>query len=197
MREEYSLRDYHKRNTEPVVCELCGIVFVPEAPGLTVCSLECFNAHEADRPKPKVRTYHIGESRPEPPRPKPPAGPEDDPLDDDELWAARANYWQAMEAKSVGRKNANVRKIERRPLVLTGHGVQLRVDRGTLLVRNGFTHYPQAREEWRLFPGDWRLPSRIILLDTDGSLSLHVIRWLSEQHVPLVMINWRGESVSV
>src|SRR5262249_13777235 len=157
MREEYSLRDYHRSNRrEPVICELCGTVFLPDAPGLTVCSLECFNTHEADRQKPKVRTYHIGESRPEPPKPKPQLGPEDDPLDDDELWAARAKYWQSIEAESPARKNANVRRIERRPLVLTGHGVQLRLDRGTLFVRNGFTHYPQTREEWRLFPGDWR-----------------------------------------
>jgi len=198
MREEYSLRDYHKRNqAEPVICELCGSVFLPDAPGLTVCSLDCYDAHEAGRPKQKVRTYRINESRPEAPRPKPQTRPEDNPLADDELWAARAKYWQGTESRSPARKNANRRTSERRPLVLTGHGVQLRIDRGTLFVRNGFTHYPQAREEWRLFPGDWRVPSRIILLDTDGSLSLHVIKWLSEQGVPLVMIDWQGKAVSV
>jgi CRISPR-associated protein Cas1 len=62
--------------------------------------------------------------------------------------------------------------------VLVGHGVRLRVHQGTLLVQNGFTHYPQKREELRLFLGDRRLPSRIIALDSDGSISLDVIKWL-------------------
>ena len=28
-------------------------------------------------------------------------------------------------------------------LILTGHGVSIRVDTGSLLINNGFTHYPQ------------------------------------------------------
>jgi CRISPR-associated protein Cas1 len=193
MRQEYSARDYHKRNkTEPRACDYCGTLFLPDAPGLLFCSIDCFEAYEAGKTKPKVRTCRLNESRPEPPRPKPNVAKDDSP-GDDELWAARAEYWKGQEKKSTARKRVG----ERKPLILTGHGVQLRVDRGALFVRNGFTHYPQAREEWRLFPGDWRLPSRIILLDTDGSLSLHVITWLSEQGVPLVMINWQGKAVSV
>ena len=57
-----------------------------------------------------------------------------------------------------------VAQLGRKPLELVGHGVRLRVHQGTLLVQNGFTHYPQKREELRLFPGDRRLPSRIIAL---------------------------------
>jgi len=41
------------------------------------------------------------------------------------------------------------------------------------------------------------LPSRIIVLDGSGSLSFDVLSWLSEQNVPLVRINWRGEVVTV
>src|SRR5215470_17586592 len=104
MREEYSLRDYCRGNQfETVICELCGTVFLPDAPGLTVCSFECYEAHQDGRPKPKV-TYRLNESRVEPPRPKPQTGPDDNPLNDDELWAARARYWQAIESKSPGRK---------------------------------------------------------------------------------------------
>jgi CRISPR-associated endonuclease Cas1 len=66
-----------------------------------------------------------------------------------------------------------------------------------LVVRNGFTHYPQERQELRLFPGDRRLPSHIVVLDGDGSISLDVIAWLSRQRVPLVLLDWRGEVVSV
>ena len=35
----------------------------------------------------------------------------------------------------------------------------------SLLVRNGFTHYPQKQETYRYFKGDPDLPPRIIMLD--------------------------------
>jgi CRISPR-associated endonuclease Cas1 len=81
--------------------------------------------------------------------------------------------------------------------VLVGHGVRLRIHQGTLLVQNGFTHYPQKREELRLFPRDRKLPSRIIALDSNGSISLDVIKWISQQHIPLVLLSWQGEVISV
>jgi CRISPR-associated protein Cas1 len=67
----------------------------------------------------------------------------------------------------------------------------------TVSVQNGFTHYPQKREELRLFPGDRWLPSRIVALDSDGSISLHVIKWLSQQRIPLILLSWQGEVISV
>lgn len=83
-------------------------------------------------------------------------------------------------------------------MVLTGHGVRLRVDKGTLLVTGGLTHHPQSRRERRYFPGDPRMPSRIMLIDSpNGSLTLDAIAWLSRQSVQLVMIDWRGQVVSV
>ena len=82
-------------------------------------------------------------------------------------------------------------------MVLAGHGLRLRIHRGSLVVSHGFTHYPQKAREQRFFPGDPKLPSRIILLSVDGSISLDVVRWLSEQHVPLVMLDYRGQVVSV
>ncbi len=115
--------------------------------------------------------------------------------EDDTEWAERATYWGT--AATVGPKRGPQKRRDRLPLILSGHGVSLRVDRGTLLVRNGFTHYPQQREEWRLFPGHWRLPSRIVVLDADGGLSFDVLAWLSAQAIPLIQINWRGETVQV
>ncbi len=53
------------------------------------------------------------------------------------------------------------------------------------------------RLTWRFFQGDWRLPSRIVLLDADGALSLDALSWLSNHRVPLIQINWRGEVVHV
>ena len=66
-----------------------------------------------------------------------------------------------------------------------------------MVVTHGFTHYPQKAREQRFFPGDPKLPSRIILMSADGSISLDVACWLSEQRVPLVLLDYRGYVVSV
>ena len=115
-------------------------------------------------------------------------------LPDDTDWAKRADYWRSR--KSPKPRNHAGRK-DRQPLILSGHGVRLSVDHGALLIQNGFTHYPQKREEWRLFPGDRRLPSRIVILDSSGSLSFDVMTWLSTKDIPLVQINWQGEVVTM
>jgi CRISPR-associated endonuclease Cas1 len=75
--------------------------------------------------------------------------------------------------------------------------VSLRVDAGSLLIRNGFTHYPQERECYRYFRGDLSLPSRIVLLDGNGTISLDVLGWLAEQGVPLIRIDWQGNVQTV
>jgi CRISPR-associated endonuclease Cas1 len=66
-----------------------------------------------------------------------------------------------------------------------------------LLVRDGFTHWPQERTEHRFFKGAADLPSRIVMLDGSGSLSFDVMNWLSEQRIPLIRLDYRGEVVSV
>jgi CRISP-associated protein Cas1 len=120
-------------------------------------------------------------------------------MDEDAAWAQRGRYWEgeAAEQQQAPQRPLRRRKSEPKPLVLNGHGVRLRIHQGSLVVQNGFTHYPQERQELRLFPGDQRLPSRLIMLDSDGSISLDVIKWLSQQGIPLVLLNWQGEVVSV
>ena len=110
-------------------------------------------------------------------------------------WADRCNYW-LKNTPPKSRKFVAKAGV-RQPLILTGHGVSLRVEKGSLLVRDGFTHYPQQRETWRFFPGDWRLPSRIVVVDVDGGLSFAALAWLSEHNIPLIQINWRGEIINV
>lgn len=114
---------------------------------------------------------------------------------DDIAWADRSEFWlQRITPRSRQfLKRAGIAE----PLILTGHGVSLRIDHGSLLVRNGFTHYPQDREEWRFFPGDWRLPSRIVLLDVDGGISFDALAWLASHQIPMVQINWRGEVTNI
>ncbi len=112
-----------------------------------------------------------------------------------DAWAYRSDFWQHEYDTPVTGKLRH-RQL-RRPLILTGHGVRLRVDHGTLLVQDGFTHYPQQRQEHRFFPGDWRTPSRIVLLDCDGGVSFDALAWLSGQQIPLIQINWRGDVLTV
>jgi CRISP-associated protein Cas1 len=113
---------------------------------------------------------------------------------DDTAWAERCGHWLNSPPANV--RPRRYRRQTHEPLFLTGHGVRLRVDYGALVVRNGFTHYPQRSEERRYFPGDRTLPSRIVVIDGSGALSFDVLSWLSEQNVPLVRINWRGEVVA-
>ena len=108
-------------------------------------------------------------------------------------WADRCRHWLASPNDNARPKRN--RRQTHEPLILTGHGMCLRVHHGALVVRNGFTHYPQAAEQHRFFRGDRNLPSRIIVLDGSGSLSFDVLSWLSEQNVPLIQVNWRGEVI--
>ena len=112
-----------------------------------------------------------------------------DEITDD--WAIRSQFWQSETANS----KSNRRKRERNstPLILCGHGVSLRIESGALVVRDGFTHYPQEQAMQRHFPGDLDLPPRIVLLDGSGTLSFEVLSWLVEQGVTLVRIKWTGE----
>jgi CRISPR-associated endonuclease Cas1 len=115
--------------------------------------------------------------------------------DDDTTWADRNEFWLRRSLKT--RAYRRPRERPREPLVLTGHGVSLRIEHGALVVRNGFTHHPQEREVFRYFKGDVRLPPRIIVLDGSGGLSFDVVNWLAEQNVALFRINYLGEVVSI
>jgi len=97
-----------------------------------------------------------------------------------QFWGSRAGRGRARRLRHPG----------------AGHGMGLRINHGALEARNGFTHYPQAREEWRFFPGEPELPSRIILLDGSGAITLDVLAWLAEQNIPVIQLDWRGNVVA-
>lgn len=110
-------------------------------------------------------------------------------------WTERCEHWTEEAVKSARPRRR--RERESTPLILTGHGVSLKVDKSTLLVRDGFTHYPQRQEIRRFFPGDLETPQRIVMVDGSGQLTFDALNWLSEQGVHLVRINWRGDVVCV
>jgi CRISP-associated protein Cas1 len=114
---------------------------------------------------------------------------------DDIAWATRSGMWQSRAEKASARRT---KRAKARPaLILAGHGVSLRVEKGALTIRNGFTHYPQQPQVIRYFRGDVALPERIILLDGSGSISFDVLSWLAEQKVSLIRIDWKGDIVCV
>jgi CRISPR-associated endonuclease Cas1 len=109
-------------------------------------------------------------------------------------WQSRSEKWHQHTKK---RRTFQYSKMRReQPLILTGHGVSLRVERNTLVIKNGFTHHPQEPEIIRFFPGELTLPPRIIFLDCSGSISFHVLAWLNAQGVDLVHLNWQGEIIA-
>ena len=116
-------------------------------------------------------------------------------LAESENWALRSEHWrQFAKAGIQGRRR---RQRNPNPLILCGHGVSLRIENGSLLIRDGFTHYPQHQENLRFFPGDLETPTRILLLDGSGTLSFAVLSWLSEQGVALARVKWTGEVATV
>lgn len=114
---------------------------------------------------------------------------------DNLAWPERCQYWLTISPEK--RRGGPQLRQSHEALVLAGHGMSLRVHHGALVARNGFTHYPHPVEEHRFFPGDRMLPSRIVVLDGSGSLSFDALSWLSEQNVPLIRINWRGEAATI
>ncbi len=117
-------------------------------------------------------------------------------ITDDLDYAERSEYWHRKSILTPTHPGPAKRR-ERRPLIICGHGARLNIERGTLFVKNGFTHYPQKQEEFRYFRGDPHLPNRIIIMDASGSISFDVLAWLDEQKIPLIHLNWQGDIICV
>lgn len=110
-------------------------------------------------------------------------------------WAQRSSYW--LDRSEAGQPKRKRREKASAPLVLTGLNMQMRVERGTLIIRDGTTHSPQEIREYRFFKGSLDLPPRIIVLDGYGSLTLDALDWLAEQNVALIRVRWNGQFFSM
>jgi CRISPR-associated protein Cas1 len=110
-------------------------------------------------------------------------------------WAERSEYWLSISDNAIRKPKRS--EDNKSPLILNGHGVSMRVEKGALVIRDGFTHYPQVQSEYRLWPGQPALPARILLLDGSGTLSFDVLSWLATQGIPLARVKWNGEIATV
>jgi CRISPR-associated protein Cas1 len=109
-------------------------------------------------------------------------------------WACRSRFWLN---ESELRNRRRLREREWRPLILTGHGQSLQVDKGCLLVQDGVTHYPADRREWRFFNASLDIPPALVVLDGSGNITLDAIDWLARHRVPLIRIRWDGQFASI
>lgn len=110
-------------------------------------------------------------------------------------WAERSEYWlERFEAAQPKRKR---REKPAAPLIFTGLNISMRVEKRTLIIRDGTTYFPQAVREHQFFKGSMDLPPRIVLIDGSGSITLDAIDWLTEQNVPLIRIKFDGSNAVV
>ena len=119
----------------------------------------------------------------------------DESLKNQNIWAERSQFWQAAYQASIPKRKRRSRQTA--PLVLTGRGLSIRVHRGTLLIEDGLTHFPQDKREYRLFPGGLENPPRIVLVDGSGSFTLDALDWLAEQGIPLIRLKWDGSFLAI
>jgi len=112
----------------------------------------------------------------------------------DSEWASRSRFW-LKEAQA--QPTRRFREREQFPLSLTGHGISLRVDKGSLLVRDGNTHHPAERREWRFFNASLDIPPALVVLDGSGNITLDAIDWLARHRVPLIRLRWDGRFASI
>ena len=117
------------------------------------------------------------------------------PGHDGSEWAERCGYW--LKALEAGKPKRKRRERESQPLILNGHGLSISVDAGTLIIKDGHTHYPAEQHERRFFKGELTLPPRIVLVDGSGNITLDALDWLAEQRVDLIRLKWDGRIVTM
>jgi CRISPR-associated endonuclease Cas1 len=109
-------------------------------------------------------------------------------------YSDRCEYWMSESEAKVSR---HVRDREAHPLILTGHGLSLRVEKRALTVRDGLTHFPAKQKTLRYFPGALNVPPAIVVLDGSGNITLDAVDWLAAQRIPLIRLRWNGRFASV
>jgi CRISPR-associated protein Cas1 len=72
-------------------------------------------------------------------------------------------------------------------LVLSGHGVKLNVNRGTLIVQDGMTHSTHEPQTHTLYRGMHGI-ERIVIVSPTGSVTFDALRWCEQQKVIVEVI---------
>lgn len=113
----------------------------------------------------------------------------------DSTWPQRCQYWRtAFQASVPTRKR---REKQSQPLILTGHGLSIRVDKGRLVIKDGLTHFPSKPAETVFFKGGLDLPPRIVIVDGNGNITLDALDWMQEQSIDLIRLRYDGRVQSI
>lgn len=110
-------------------------------------------------------------------------------------WSERIAHWGEKSASEINRRKR--RERETNPLIITGYGFTIKVERQRLVIREGLTHYPQKIAERAYFKGSLDLPPRILIVDGKGTISIDALDWLAEQGIALIRIKYDGSSAIV
>ncbi len=110
-------------------------------------------------------------------------------------WSERCQHWEATaEAEKPDRKR---REKQSAPLIITGYGFVISVDKKRLIIRGGITHYPQKVPEQVFYKGSLDLPPRILIVDGKGTISVDALDWMAEQGIALIRIKYDGTSAII
>ncbi len=77
--------------------------------------------------------------------------------------------------------------------MLSGYGIRVQVNAGHLLVHDGIADERRAIRLARVGHG----LRRLVLIGSDGFMTLEALRWLSDQDVAFVMLERNGEVLCV
>lgn len=119
----------------------------------------------------------------------------DNIVDSNDDWPIRCAYWQSEYQMQIPKWKR--RETPKTALVLTGNGLSIKVDKGRLIIKDGFTYYPQKAARFEFFKGALDIPPRIVIVDGKGVITLDALEWLAEQGVPLIRLKWDGSFSSV
>lgn len=77
-------------------------------------------------------------------------------------------------------------------LLLSGHGIDMRVDSAKLHIKDGRTSTTEEPQEYVFSPRRMDLDN-IVIYGRNGNLTLDAVRWLMKHNVQVSMFNWDGK----
>lgn len=140
MQKEYSAHSHECATlTDPSRCPQCGKPLIGLKSTQKFCNRECWNQYWREHVKTKLHTRR-DQYWAEKHGTRTADDYDREQVSDGELWLARSRFW-LEERDCFSLKSKPKRLPDSKPLILTGHGVQLKTERGALVVRDGYTHY--------------------------------------------------------
>jgi CRISPR-associated endonuclease Cas1 len=114
-------------------------------------------------------------------------------------WLAAGQHYEQLVARLTASPPNAARHGKRltsgRTLILAGHGAGLKVERDSLMVSEGHTHYPQTPLVHTLSRGIHDV-TRIVCLNPTGALSFAAIQWCAQQEISVLLLDRDGSILS-